>query len=79
MTNNKFDVVKNSLKNRILENLLKAGHQTASIMYDCGSVKDTINSKKHTVTLHRTTKHLVIKTNTIGLEKCKGKQLADKV
>ena len=50
------------------KNLIKAGHMTALIMFDGGSAKDKMKSNKDAVMLHRTTKDLVIKSDTFGLE-----------
>ena len=50
---------------------------TVAITLDGRSAKDKMKSKKNAITLHRTTKDLELKTDTIRLVKCFGNQPAD--
>ena len=77
LVNKKSNIVEAALKKKISKDSVDAGHITVSIMFDGGSAKDKMKSKKHAITIHRTTKEFEIKMDTIRLDKCVGNLLAD--
>ena len=79
MINNKSESCELELKLEIIRDIVEAGHMTVSITFDGGTSKDKMKTKKHAITLHRTTKDFEIKSDTIGLVKCVGSQPADVV
>ena len=73
----KSNIVEAALRKEIIKDSVDAGHMTVSIMFDGGSAKDRMKSKKHAITIHRTTKEFEIKMDNIRLDKCVGNLLAN--
>lgn len=72
----KAEESKKALKQEILSDLEKAGHKTVGITCDEGTSSDKFKTKKLAITIHRTTEHFELKSDTISVEKCVGSQTA---
>ena len=63
LVNKKSNIVEAALKKKISKDSVDAGHITVSIMFDGGSAKDKMKSKKHAVMIHWTMKDFEIRTD----------------
>ena len=71
--------VKDLIKNEIVDDLTKAGHNTLTVCSDHGTSDDRRKTSKNVVVVHRGTKDFKIRANIVEMIRAEGRQTASKI